>query len=44
MFRETDYNGPGCDAVDVSDTGQPDILFLPVVVPAIVFRFESSGE
>ena len=38
LFRATDSNGPGCDAVDVSDTGQSDILFLPVVVPTIVFQ------
>ena len=39
MFRSTDSNDPGCDAVDVSGNGQPDILFLPVVVPTIVFQF-----
>ena len=44
LFRATDSNGTGCDSADVSDTGHPDVLFLPVVVPTIVFRFESSGE
>ena len=38
IFRSTDPNGPGCDAVDVSDNGQPYIMFLPVVVPTIVFQ------
>ena len=38
MFRSTDSNCPGCGSVDVSDNGQPDILFLPIVVPTIVFQ------
>ena len=38
LFRSTDSNGPGCDEIDVSGKGQPDILFLPIVAPTIVFQ------